>query len=318
MEITPKLGLHKQKFGDNPEMWGDYEREDKVILDEVLGGVRDEISKARGSRTSLDDRLSRSIYSDGTLRTPEEVIQAREPFVSLRDSMARRSSDWVPNSLNIAPNTDNDRRPDFLVTSGMNAIVDIASGPIIFDINGYTQIIDEDMSLEDRTVRVPLGGTYYLYAARGSSKYPILGYSSRFGEEGDAVYFGEVTAGDTEISNSLLYRIKRRYSTPWSRLAINPSEVQPPDPDYPWRSELTLSHYLGTIPTNFRIIAAKPNSGDSPGTIYIPSVNNFIIEINKTNIRISANTLSDYLFLSVDGGNVRKWDHGRIKIFVSY
>ena len=322
MKLTPKLGLHRQEFGDNPETWGDLEQEDKMVIDEVLGDLKEEIERSRGNTQHLNDRLNGSMYNDGTPRSSMEIIQARGPFASLRDSMARRGSDWVPNALNIAPDTERDTQPDFLeyVDNDYWLLVNVNDGPIVFDVNGYTLYIDQDVPKEERTITVPSNQTSYLYAALGTSSTPVLGWSRTYGEE-DAVYFGEVESGSLGIRRALLYRIKRRYETPWIKLAIDPSHAQEEDPqdaEFPWKSETTVYHLLGSIPASISILAAKPGTSESPREVFTSCMDNFVIGMSRTKIVLSANTLKDHLFYTMEGNTIRKWDRGRFKLRMSF
>ena len=273
MELTTNIKLHKQVYGDNPDRWDSFENLDKDSLDTMIYALQEEVRMARGITDSLKDRLDGGLYSDGSPRVPEELIQARDPMDSLKDMLALRSNNWVYNSLNVAPQSG-DGIPDIMSgsVSGDPKIVikqPVAGTQILFDINGYVQVVDIDTTEEERTILLPSGSTdtVYIYAEKGSDMYPVFGYSENYGEVENAVYIGEAVVTSSSIAITT-YRMKRIYESGWQSIT------------YPG-DQLELVHNLGATASEIYIKCSVDGNAPfySPGPWLVWTWDNRTIKV---------------------------------------
>ena len=282
MELTTNISLHKIGYGEYPDQWDVLYNADQDILDAEIWALKKEMSGARGSTaTSLKEKLDKAMYDDGTIKSSEEVRQARGTSDSLKDALALLSNDWTFNSINSAPLAG--IFPDFM-TYGSNLSVTINKneGDIVFDIGGYPQIINANTSSDALVFDVPKNqNPCYVYATRGSDLTPVFGTSSSYGFVEDAVYFGEIYSSETAVNRVLHYSLKRRFESTWEELKIGGEKV-------------VFYHYLGTSPKYVDIFLSR--DGSLP--YFIPSHERVLMSMDSKKATISLASGIDYVYVN--------------------
>lgn len=184
---TVNLGLILPALGEYFNRWNVPVNANFNIIDEVLGDLQSEVTNARGSALTLNDRMSVSLNSDGSLKAvPEvsnarsssiygsqtglgadfslddrieqgdvEVWNARQQLAALIDSVAWAQDDTPHNTLISGPLNQ-------LTSSGGVVTLNGAVTNVIANINGYRQRVRTNKD----AVIVGSPGTYYLYLDR--------------------------------------------------------------------------------------------------------------------------------------------------------
>jgi hypothetical protein len=186
---TPNLGLIKPARGEFEGSWDIPLNANADVLDGKMGDTITEVTNARGSASSLADRLTVALNADGSLKAVPEVTDARTSTVYsdqtsldlrlekgdrevydarsgstlLIDSLAFNADDDVHNSVLSAPN-------GFLSFTGANVKVDGSVTSVVANINGYRQVV---RTLKSTTISGS-AGTYYIYLQRSTTGEIIL------------------------------------------------------------------------------------------------------------------------------------------------
>ena len=186
---TPNLGLIKPARAEYENTWDIAVNKNSDLLDGFVSDLQSEIIAARGTKSSLNDRIGVSISADGSIRDVAEVVSARNSPVygnatsgtshtlakrmeqsdreifsaragadSLAQSLAQLNEDFVPNSVISAPS-------GFLSFTGSVVKIDATTTPVVCNINGYRQVV---RGLKSATVAGP-AGTYYVYLTKTAS-----------------------------------------------------------------------------------------------------------------------------------------------------
>jgi hypothetical protein len=189
---TPNLGLIKPAKGEYKNSWDVAENANKDVLDEHIGDLELEMTNARGTEATLNDRLNTSLNTDGSLKpVPEveaarsstiygyvdnstiddrlelgdrEVFYARQQAATLLDNEAFMNNDFVHNCVVSAPS-------GFMAFTTPNVYLNGAVTPIVMNINGYKQVIRTNKSI---TLPVVTDGTYYIYAQYSATGEIVL------------------------------------------------------------------------------------------------------------------------------------------------
>ncbi|NBO55980.1 MAG: hypothetical protein EBU84_15655, partial [Actinobacteria bacterium] len=180
---TPNIGLIKPNNGEYENVWDIAINKNSDLLDGAISDIQSELLEARGDKSSLDERISVSLNSDGTIKDQSEIVAARNSSVygngtteaafSLDDRIeqgdreiyaARGGLDSLAASIAFAQdgnshNTIVSAPTGFLSFTGANVKVDGSVTPVVANINGYRQVI---RSLKSKTI-TGSAGTYYIY-----------------------------------------------------------------------------------------------------------------------------------------------------------
>ena len=65
---TPNLGLIKPNRGEYENTWDIPVNKNSDLLDGLISDVQNEITDARGTKSTLDERLSISLNDDGSIK----------------------------------------------------------------------------------------------------------------------------------------------------------------------------------------------------------------------------------------------------------
>lgn len=180
---TPNLGLIKPARGEYENTWDVAVNKNTELLDGFIGDIQAELVDARGTKGSINERLSIGLNADGTVKDTAEVTAARNSTIygnedsgetfdlsdrlekgdrevfdaragaaSLIDGNAAAIDDVVHNSVLSAPT-------GFLSFTGANVKVDGSVTPVVCNINGYRQVVRD---LKSAAVS-GASGTYYVY-----------------------------------------------------------------------------------------------------------------------------------------------------------
>ena len=157
---TDNFKLILPEKGEFTNNWHEPVNDNFSVIDLNLGNVTSEVQDARGSATSLGDRLDESLNPDGSVKpVPDitkasssqvygrdllgadfdldqrilsndfEMFNARQGDDNLRNSLSRYGNDWVHNSVVDAAN-------GFLTFTGATVKVDGSVDNVIANING--------------------------------------------------------------------------------------------------------------------------------------------------------------------------------------
>ena len=308
MEETKYIKIRKMDYGEYPDTWHLYYNEDQDTVDEEIGLVKDEVVKARGSTDSLLERLENVVTPAGAAIPSDELTQARDPHASLSEALAVRSNGWVPNALNYAPSAEDTGIHSFVSGNGVVVTVE-DDGDILFDIGGYVQVINSSMPTDDKSITLPTSpDNYYIYVEKGTSEFPILGYSTSYGANEDGVYFSRVTVGDTNVITTIKnYRIRREYNSGWQNIATEETTG-----DIATYYEFT--HNLGQQPIDIQMFVTQNGRDSDPHyQIAYPRV---IVKLEETTAEIAINPNATYLFHTVSAGVTTEHTSGYIKIII--
>lgn len=183
---TPNLGLIKPNKGEYFNTWNVPMNKNLDIIDENLGGVLDEVTTARGSQATLGDRLDNGLDSNGFIKSPTELINARSSTIYGSDDgttdytldtrieqgekeiwHARQQQSKLMDALAWAENgnvqnTVLSAATNYITFAGAVVTANGLVTPVEANINGYRQQIRTN-----KTVTISGGsGTYYVYLQR--------------------------------------------------------------------------------------------------------------------------------------------------------
>lgn len=198
---TPNLNLILPANGEYFNIWDQPMNNNWTIVDAAVGSLQAEILAARGSSTTLDDRLSAGLNPDGTPIASSEVSAARSSSIygSLngavpytlndrleqgdRENFTARSS--LPSLVDSLAWGEDTNRNNSVISAASNyltftgAVVSLAGNvtPLIANINGYRQVV--------RTIKTTtISGapnTYYLTLTRSVGGEQYLNVSGNTG-----------------------------------------------------------------------------------------------------------------------------------------
>ena len=200
--------------------------------------------------------------------------------------------------------------PDCLITSTTNLKVIVDNNEdILFDISGYAQVIDGDVDEEDRTITLQgTGNWYWIYASLGTDIHPVIGYSTSYGDEPDAVYIAKVKTDTLGITDIEYFRIGRSYESTWRKLVVG-EETE----------EITFSHRMGNFPNDVRVfISAKGGSDAGRDETYVADMSKLIISYDDMKIRISTHPDTTYIYLDTSGSTITEAEEAYIKVILRY
>jgi hypothetical protein len=188
---TPNLSLIKPARGEYEGTWDIPMNKNSDTVDGAIGDIQNETQAARGSKASIDARLSVALGADGvplpladivsaqvsavygfpdTALQPKykldsrleqgdrETYDARQGGATLRDGLASVIDDVVHNSVVSAPT-------GFFSFTGANVKVDGSVTPVVCNINGYRQVVRTQKSIAISGA----AATYYVYLQRSAT-----------------------------------------------------------------------------------------------------------------------------------------------------
>lgn len=186
---TPNIGLIKPSRGEYENTWDIPTNRNADLLDGVIADIQTEIVEARGTKSTIEERLAVSLNDDGTMKDQTEIVRARNSSVygnatetdayTLDDRIeqgdrevynARRGLDTLSDAIasvqdDPAHNCVVSAPTGFLSFTGAVIKVDGSVTPVVANINGYRCTI---RSLRSTTVS-GASGTYYVYLERSAT-----------------------------------------------------------------------------------------------------------------------------------------------------
>lgn len=186
---TPNLQLIKPAKGEYFNNWHTPMNLNWDVVDEVVGGISDEVTEARGTEATLNDRLNTGLEPNGTLKPTTEFLAARSSTIYGSDDgttdytldvrleqseveifYARQQKAKLLDSLAWAEDGNSQNAvisaaTNFLTFSGAVVTCNGAVTALEANINGYRQVVRTN-----KTVTISgAAATYYLYLQRASS-----------------------------------------------------------------------------------------------------------------------------------------------------
>lgn len=206
---TSFLSLIKANNGEYKDSWDTILNQNFDLLDEAIETNTVETEEARGTTSSLSERLSVSLNPDGSLKPSEEVdlarnspvygddfggvdyslkgridkadwelFYAREGNSSLLDSLAYRLQDRnYPDCVIEGPKTPT-ATPNFLSSSGSEFLLNGDPTPVEFNIAGRIMKLYDDISIPVTGAN----GTKYLVAKKPAT--PFISLDKSVAEQG--------------------------------------------------------------------------------------------------------------------------------------
>lgn len=197
---TSILGLIKPAFNEFKNSWWGPLNNNFDLIDESVGATQLEVENARGSASTLADRLAISVNLDGSLAPiPEnvrayessvygsaaisnppstvdtlrarleagdrEVFVARQGLTALVDTLSFVGNDDVPNSIQSAPS-------GYITTTGATVYVNGSVTPVVCNINGRRAVVRTQKSIT-MTGSSP-AATYYLKLSLQTNGDPLV------------------------------------------------------------------------------------------------------------------------------------------------
>jgi hypothetical protein len=186
---TPNIQLIKPAAGEYFNRWNEPVNQNWDILDEEVGSLKEEVIDARGTESTLADRLNNGLELDGQIKLTSElsdlrsstiygsddgtadytidqriekseveVWYARQQAAQLIDAMAWNGDESAHNAVLSAAS-------NYITYAGAVVTVNGAVTPVEANISGYRQVIRTNKT----TTISGASGTRYLYLERSSA-----------------------------------------------------------------------------------------------------------------------------------------------------
>lgn len=190
-KTSGNLQLNKPANGEYQDNWDVPVNENADTIDTHVSAVEDEIEAARGSSSSLSERLNAGLEPDGSPMPVPEVIKSRYsqiagryddlysrlntqdqevlPLRGGKTSLIEGLSYFLKDSrlnLPISGPVGGSNAANFLTTSGSVFTIDGDPTPVLMNCGGYIQVCRIDKSTD---LVGQLAGTKYIYAQRNTS-----------------------------------------------------------------------------------------------------------------------------------------------------
>ncbi|NBO09794.1 MAG: hypothetical protein EBV30_10765, partial [Actinobacteria bacterium] len=78
---TPNIGLIKPNNGEYENVWDIAINKNSDLLDGAISDIQSELLEARGDKSSLDERISVSLNSDGTINNAKSEFYVSNDYM---------------------------------------------------------------------------------------------------------------------------------------------------------------------------------------------------------------------------------------------